>query len=256
MYIKISEKTFSYDGVKLKYLLYPGSNKTLIVGFQACSPTPVYNYVRSLNCMDATRLYIKDDFARDHRGSYYLGTHGNGKVEKAVLALIDYIENKMGGGNPPKMIFIGSSKGGYSALNFCLHYDYSFAVIAAPQYLLGNYLNCDIMKPQLEDILGVIDNNRIKELNSRLRNKIYASSKTQRIFIHYSDLEHTFSEHICYLLRDLRANKFFISEDIHHYIEHGDLYKYYPRYLVDTVKQIINDPDTDVISSRQQTTGN
>jgi len=142
-----------------------------------------------------------------------------------------------------KIVFIGSSKGGYSALNFAMNYKNAFAVVASPQYLLGNYLNCDIMKEQIIDIVGKVTDEKIEFLNNRLRNIIKERGKKNKpiIYIHYSDSEHTYFEHITFLLDDLKDAGITVFEDVHHYKEHGDLYKYYPRYLVDVVNKLIDD---------------
>ena len=78
-------------------------------------------------------------------------------------------------------------------------------------------------------------------LNKQLKNIIKEKGEKNRptIYIHYSDSEHTYFEHISYLLNDLNNANISVFEDVQHYQQHGDLYKYYPKYLVDTVKKII-----------------
>lgn len=87
--IKIKEKRFCANGTTIKYLLYMNQKSdVLIVGLQACANPATYNYVRSLRNCNASKLYIKDDFAEDGRGSYYLGEKGKNNVEPATISLI------------------------------------------------------------------------------------------------------------------------------------------------------------------------
>ena len=244
IYIRLREKTYKSNKTRCKYLLYDDREAdSLIVGLQSCANPPVYNYVRSLSKTKAVRLYIKDDFAKDHRGSYYLGEKAMGNVEPTVVELVSKVRDKIISrhGDIKNIIFIGSSKGGYSAINFATMFKGANAVVAAPQYLLGNYLNCDIMRDQLIDIVGDNSPENIQYLNNRLRNKIFNEGKKNKpiIYIHYSDEEHTYEEHIKYLIEDLKKAEIKVYEDIGHYPEHSDLYKFFPEYLVKMIKEIL-----------------
>ncbi len=76
-YMLIKEKKYKKNGTRIKYLLYPGSKDSLVVVFSAYNKNKaIYNYVRSLNHIKSTRLYILDDFGPTHTGSYYLGEKG------------------------------------------------------------------------------------------------------------------------------------------------------------------------------------
>lgn len=130
--------------MNLKYLYEKCSNsKVIIVVFSACvreGLTARYNYVRTLKKVKANKIFILDDFAKDKRGCYYLGQYPEFLVEKSVNKLIaDFIEKI----NALKIIFCGSSKGGWAALNFGLQNKICFGkviIVGAPQYYLGNYI--------------------------------------------------------------------------------------------------------------------
>ena len=66
-------------------------------------------------------------------------------------------------------------------------------------------------------------------------------AKTQHIFIHYSNQEHTYKEHICDLIKDLKNKGFSIMEDIASYKEHSDISYYFPDFLKKTIEEIIAD---------------
>lgn len=61
------------------------------------------------------------------------------KFEEAVVVreLIDRVREQTGA---KRLIFCGSSKGGYTALNFGLDYPGSYMVVGGPQYFLGQSL--------------------------------------------------------------------------------------------------------------------
>lgn len=237
-----NEKKFFNDGVRLKYLFdYKKNSDNLIVIFSSCTRKGVkarYNYVRTLKDVDDNKLFILDDFAEDKRGCYYLGHYPEYKVEKATYNLIEKIKNKV---NAKKIIFCGSSKGGWACLNFGLK-DFGVKntiVCGAPQFYLGDYLKSfEVMFPFIKG-----NNNAeevIEELNTHLLKTITDNEhKDTDIYIHYSDKEHTYKEHIEDLLSALKKEKYNVIEDAWHYEDHSEVAFYFPTFLHDTVKSLL-----------------
>ena len=135
------ERKFTFEGVDLKYLFKSCSTSdTLIVVFSACTRAGIkarYNYVRTLKGINANCLFILDDFGEDRRGAYYLGKNCGDEIEIATKKLISDIYSSC---KAKKLLFCGSSKGGWAALNFMTSFPESIAIVGAPQYNLGNYL--------------------------------------------------------------------------------------------------------------------
>ena len=134
------QKKYRSRGVTLKYMLDRVDSRDLIIVFSSCTRKGIrarYNYVRTLKEVPCNKLFLLDDFASDHRGSFYLGS--NMKFEEAVVVreLIDRVREQTGA---KRLIFCGSSKGGYTALNFGLDYPGSYMVVGGPQYFLGQSL--------------------------------------------------------------------------------------------------------------------
>jgi len=129
------------DEAGLKYVFYPSSctSKYLIVGFQAIQNTPSYNYIRTLNNVNAYHLYIKDDYGSDERthSSYYLNEGNPIKVEGLVQLLIDNYVNHLSKENT---IFISSSKGGFAGIYHGYKYGVGHIIVGGPQTMLGDYL--------------------------------------------------------------------------------------------------------------------
>ena len=80
------QKKYRSRGVTLKYMLDRVDSRDLIIVFSSCTRKGIrarYNYVRTLKEVPCNKLFLLDDFASDHRGSFYLGS--NMKFEEAVM---------------------------------------------------------------------------------------------------------------------------------------------------------------------------
>lgn len=239
--LRKEQKVFDYEGTHIKYILRRNEDsRTLIVVFSACTRKGIkarYNYLKTLDSVHDNKLYILDDFSEDGRGSYYIGADWTFDEEKATRELINSIRNTV---MATKVVFCGSSKGGYAAINFGLEYPNANIVVGAPQYFLGSYLETTDNMDALKHIAGKDYYKHKDELDVRLKNKIYCSEYTasQRIYIHYSNKEHTYEEHVKDLLCDLRRNGCVIFEEVATYENHGDLSYYFPDFLRKSLREI------------------
>ena len=240
-FLEIKEKTFQANMTRVKYLYFPGLNESLVVVFSAYSEKPLYNYVRSLNGINSSRLYIKDDFGENKKGSYYLGEKGKHNVEKTVC---DLIENKINelGGIVKNIIFVGSSKGGYAALNFASMYDNSVAIVGAPQYLLGTHLIHEKLYLIMDDILATRDETKVLELDNHIKERYSNLPKDvkQKIYLQYSDQEFTYELHIRELIDDIKKTNIELHLEKQHYKNHADVHQYFPSYLRKVLIDILN----------------
>lgn len=235
------QRAFVFEDVTVKYILKEKKNAdTLVVVFSACTRKGLkarYNYVKTLDGMRCNRLYILDDYAEDCRGSYYMGKDFRFNEERAVKELIQQMIQRL---KPEKTVFCGSSKGGYAALNFGLEVERSYMVVGAPQYFLASYLKASNICT-LDYIEGVRTAEKDKILDSYLKHKIQSNGyrNFQRIYIHYSDKEHTYEEHIKYMLKDLYEGGYYVDEDVADYSNHSDISYYFPDYLKKCISDII-----------------
>ena len=238
---KIHQKKFIHGNVELKYMLdrHIASDK-LIVIFSACTRMGVparYNYVRTLKSVKMNKLFILDDFGPDRRGGYYLGEYPNFLMETATKLLIDQIAEQI---EAKQMIFVGSSKGGYAALNFGMQYKNSIIIAGAPQYWLGKYLLAPANSVTLQGISTQHEKAKVVavlngHLKQRLEEKRYIS--TQKIYLHYSEKEHTYQDHIEDLLSVLYEKKYHLIFDVHNYKEHNEVSLFYPKFILETLKK-------------------
>ena len=114
-------------------------------------------------------------------------------------------------------------------------------IIGAPQYFLGDYLGDPGHLPNLRYILGDdITEEKKQALNVRLRNRILTSDiKPEKVYLHYSNQEHTYDEHIKWMLADLKTAGVELYEDIADYKEHGGVANLYPPFLNNTLKELL-----------------
>lgn len=240
--ILYAQRCFHEQGVCVKYILKKKKNSdTLAIVFSACTRRGIkarYNYVKTLNGLKCSRLHILDDYADDNRGSYYLGENFSFSEEKATLALIDRIISET---SPKKVIFCGSSKGGYAALNFGLQRENAKLIVGGPQYYLSSYLKGSGNIEAYRHIVGEETKEKEQHLEFYLRDRIKKNPfvATQKIYMHYSKNEHTYMEHIYDLLEELKNNNYSYEEDIQTYTNHSDISYYFPDYLRQVIKSII-----------------
>lgn len=235
------QKKYIKGDVTLKYILkkYKDSDK-LVVVFSSCTRRGLkarYNYMRTLEGIKANRLFILDDFAADKRGSYYMGPNFTFEEEKATLSLIEHIREEL---SVKDIICCGSSKGGYSALNFGLQIPYSKIVVGAPQYFLSTYLHSSNNMECLRHIMGEFTEEKEKFLNDYLSKRIRedADKYTHTIYIHFSNKEHTYEEHVKYLLEELNKQGYAVNCDIADYTNHSDISYHFPDFLKKTVRKL------------------
>lgn len=237
---KFKQKTFGNDENRVKYIFYSSkeTSKVLVVCFPAFAGKGAkYNYIRTLSEFKLNKLFLLDDIGGTiDRGNYLI----KAGVENNVKELIQSFINKY---QPHTIIFFGSSKGGYSALNFSLYFKNIYVCIAAPQYYLADYLIKTGKDDNLRTILcNDINPESIKRLNNRLKEKLNQSNnRPSAVYIHYSDMEHTYKEHIVDLIDDIKRNNINIKEDVEHYLNHTDLVYYFPDYLRKCIKEILKD---------------
>lgn len=237
--LKIILKQKKYNCLKYLFLKKKSSD-TLIIsfsGFAGGGPAR-YNYMNTLKTVNANQLFILDDFGYKKQGSYYLGENGDWFLPDMIESLIKTIKAK---NNIKQVVMIGSSKGGSAALYYSIKMQADACVIGAPQYYIGDYLSIDRHLPILEGIMGNRSQKSIDKLN-RVLSDCISSSPTNKpnVYIHYSPMEHTYSEHIVYMTKDLIEHDYKVFEDADYdYTDHDNVAKYFPKYLQEVLNRII-----------------
>ena len=234
-YRKLKEKHHS-NGTK--YLFFRANNRDsrcLVVSFAAFAPKGSrYNYVRTLKDLPCHKLFLLDIGGGNSRGTYLIDKDSHDKAHEIIEDIIEKY-------NIENLFFIGSSKGGYCALDFAFVFPNVTCIIAAPQYFIASYLNKASTLPNLEAIVGKeLNDENLDEIDNRLRNIIKSSSiRPRKVYLHYSDKEHTYENHVKDMIEDLKKVGIDVEENVEHYLKHEDLIYYYPNYLKKIIKKYI-----------------
>lgn len=235
IYIKFKEKHIMINDRDLKYLFINNKGEDLIIcfsGFPAQNDVAKYNYIKTLKKVKKKQLYILDDFGYQKKGSYYLGEYGNYFLETEIPKLISKIKQKY---NIKKIYTVGTSKGGWASIYYGILIKANVIICGAPQYHIGDYLNTtNYHKCLLSGIIGNKENEKeIKILNNKLSLLIQKSDLSKiKFIIHYSVNEHTYKEHIIYLLKDLKEKNAIVIENIGEYSNHNDVGKFFQQNLL------------------------
>ncbi len=233
------EKTCNH----LYYCLFQEKrNRDLVLvfsGFPGANSPAKYNYINTLLTVKTNKLFLLDDVPNPvNNGSYYLGKDGDWYYIDDITGLVEAVTREY---DINRIITVGSSKGGTSALFYGIKLGADACVIGAPQYYIGSYLAAEKHRPILEAVMGDTSQASIDKLNALVKNEIEKDhEKKPTVYLHYSPKEHTYEDHIRDMIRDLRENGYAVSEDNDYtYGTHSDVAKFFPKYLLRTVKSIL-----------------
>lgn len=85
-----------------------------------------------------------------------------------------------------------------------------------------------------------VNDENISFLNNYLRNKLKeASGEKHLVYLHYSDSEHTYNEHVKYLLEDLKLFNYKIKTECKHYTDHWDVSNFFPDFLLISLRECL-----------------
>lgn len=232
-YLLIHEHSYKK---RLKYLYENNGSKRLLVVFSGFSPTkPLYNYVRTIkDIKTVNKLFILDDFG--FRGSYYWFENGDDFPLQLTKELIE-IKSK----GCEELYTLGTSKGGTCAIYFGLVFNAKHVYSGACQYLVGNYLNLEERLPILSGMLGAgFKRSDVDRLNNMMPN-LLKKCKDARTVVHllYSKKEHTYDEHIVYLIEDLILNNIPYTEVVEDFENHNDVGKYFIPYIKKELRNVL-----------------
>lgn len=226
----------------IKYILKKADSDILTISFSGFpgNSKAKYNYMKTLREYNCNQLFILDNFGYKRRGSYYLGEKGDWFLVQQIESLIKNIVRDL---KINHILTVGSSKGGTSALFYGIRLKAEVAIIGAPQYYVGNYLNTEEHIPILEGIMGsgggIGIEKAIDILNKFLPDTVKSSEKDHlTVYVHYSPFEHTYQEHIQFMIRDLKENGYHVIEDSEYcYEKHSDVAAFFPAFLQKTVSE-------------------
>lgn len=231
LYFLFNERTYNK---RLKYVYKNMHSKTLIISFSGFSAKPVYNYMRTLQSVKADQLYLLDNFGS--KGSYYWFENGENAPMKLVQGLIDKIILQ---GKYDRIVTLGTNKGGTCALYYGLQISATDIYAGACQYYVGAYLNTAKHLPILQAMMGKYSVEEAQNIVDRMLPDVIRQFSGSKSHIHllYSKKEHTYDEHIKYLIDDLKAYNMKFDEHIECFEEHNDVGVYFSHWLLKNLKK-------------------
>ena len=204
----------------------------LFIVFSALTPANkfIYNYMRSLDEIQANKLFILDDFG--DQGSYYLGNNRDFSIETAVNSLIQYIMSKYEIRHKD-VTTAGSSKGGYAALYFGIKNHFGHVIAGAPQSKIGHFLINQAGHPNIaEYISGGAEEADCYYLDQLLFQILeQPSDHAPKISILVGNKDHHYSNHVIPLRDALMEKGYKIDLEIEDGTTHEDLRTSFPPYL-------------------------
>mgnify|MGYP003408023522 CR=1 FL=1 len=180
-------------------------NNQLIVVFAGMGMPFVYkyNYSKALSDINCHKLFIIDDYG--DRGSYYLGNNLDSLVETSVISLILNIASRYNIAMQ-NILSMGSSKGGYAALYYGIKYSFGKVLAAAPQTLLGNFLE-GFTLDMVKDITGNKESADVALLNQKLFSLLEGNRNYPHIHLMVGSIDPHLQEHLQPFIVKLREQK-------------------------------------------------
>src|SRR5690606_23101885 len=116
-------------------------------------------------------------------------------------------------------------------------------IAGGPQYYLGQRLTKgEFAKHTLPYIMGKDYTKKDIQILDDLLPNIIKEKKGNGcdIYLHYSDKEYMYENHIKYLIEDLKANDIDFVADVENYEKHAEIAYYFPSFLVRTLKMVLS----------------
>ncbi|OAS88213.1 MULTISPECIES: heparinase II/III domain-containing protein [Metabacillus] len=237
------EKTYVTNR-SLRYHFEPAKDDRfkdrLFVVFSALTPTNkfIYNYMRSLEEIQANKLFILDDFG--DQGSYYIGNKRDFSIETAVASLIQYIMSKHDILHK-NVTTVGSSKGGYAALLFGIKYHFGNIIAGAPQSKIGHFLINQAGHPNIATYISggadEADCYYLDQIIYQILNQ--PSDLSPKINILVGNKDHHYVNHVIPFCDALREKGYKVDLEVEQGTTHDDLRTTFPPYMVHKVKTIV-----------------
>lgn len=138
------------------------------------------------------------------------------------------------------MITLGSSKGGTCAIYYGLMIGADDIYAGACQYYVGNYLNTEKHLAIFKAMMGNIQHDAAVNILNRMLPDMLRQSGGTNCFVHllYSKNEHTYDEHIRFLIEDLENSNIQFEEKLESFDDHNEVGKYFVPWILESLRKI------------------
>ena len=214
-------------------------SRALVVAFPALATKFRYqvNYKNVLARVAATKVFLTDDFGP--QGSYLIASGGDLALADAVLALIESVREHHGVPRE-RVLLLGSSKGGASALYFAHRLGWGSVVVGAPQTRIGHFLlNQDLTNgPTIANYMFPQP-----DAKDRLDRLIYDQPVSTNVprYIHVGRGDHHYRQHVLPYVEHVRKAGADCQVELAEYASHKDVGKYFPDFVRRCLCQLLPD---------------
>ncbi len=131
------------DELPLRMLFEPGNGDTLVISMHGAMDrarfrVPRFEWRRTLNRLDAARLYLSDS-TLEINSSLEIGWYVGKESQDLVADYATVVQQIISAGGFSRVVCVGSSAGGYGALALSRRIPNSLAVAFSPQTTIGGY---------------------------------------------------------------------------------------------------------------------
>ncbi|EOB3524446.1 hypothetical protein ACIJEF_002471 [Enterococcus faecalis] len=244
-----SEKIFFSDQ-PVKYVLQESKNKSpyLIISFSGLYSTefqggpPVYNHIRTLESIQANKLFILDSYKGQF--CYYVGFGGSVDFERSIISLIMSIANRLKI-SANDIILTGSSKGGSAALYYSIKYYFGHAIIGAPQIYISKYLNqranSTSMRQRYYRLLGEDKKFGQSFWDNLIVNQVNLTERFPNLYFHVGEGDFHYEQHLKPIFNVFKKKQIKYRLDLQSYNDHSQTGLYFTPFLKSKVDEIIYD---------------
>lgn len=242
--IKENERVFN-GAVPIKYYFSRATEDCnhLIIGFsgfngeESTGEPARYNYVKQLKDFNCHKLFILDSY--EGHPCYYIGKNKSLDYEVTVIALINYIANRL---QIPmsNVITMGSSKGATAALYFGMKYSLGHVIAGGMQTKVGDYLwlNKYTRDTVLKLITSGNEENDRRYLNRFFDKIFFNPRKNTEYNIHGGSGDYHFINYGKPFIDNLDKCKIPYNIDVQDYSDHGLIGSYYTPFLLNQLSRI------------------
>jgi len=205
------------------------------------------NYLKLLRGAPVNRLFLLDDFGP--QGSYLIASGGDVRLGDAVCALLESVRCRLGI-DKRKVVFMGSSKGGTTALYVAHRLGYGHVLAGAPQTRIGYFLlHQDVANGwRLADYMcpGKRGAEALDWLNRLMFDLPLAKDVDCRI--HVGEGDHHYRRHVLPYLHHVRKRGGNVDLHVGNYEQHNELGEHFPDYVENALGDLFgitfSDPST------------
>lgn len=136
--------TINYNGSPLDLLVHPETRaNALVVAFHGVTPntaaTPVFTGIGVPSAIGAHRLFVSDpslELSRHLTAAWHAGNHAH-PLQRDLVTIINSVRERL---DAQRLIFVGSSPGGFAAMYYSAQFPGSLAIVTDPHAVIAH---CD-----------------------------------------------------------------------------------------------------------------